>query len=109
MKQKFYIFLFVSLFLLAFSDGGVDITINVQPSEDNSTSDILITVVQGEPEFSYYLCDKEPWSGGTIIKEKGPVHDQHHVFKNIDHGTYFVAVRDKNKSLKGEYITIKKK
>ncbi len=107
MKKQFYTLLGILVFLFAFSSG-VEIKVDVHSAENETgNAQITITVLQGEPEFTYLLCDKEPWDGGQIIEKTKPVLTKTHTFKNIEPGTYFIAVRDKSKSLKGEYISIK--
>ncbi len=108
MKKYFYTLLGIIFFLFAFSKG-IEIDIAVQPVDNKANkNNITITVMQGEPDLTYSLYDKEPWTqGGTLIKKSAPIPDYSYTFHNINKGTYYILVIDGKNNLKGRYITMK--
>lgn len=55
---------------------------------------IEVTIEQGEPEYIYFLYDKEPWQGGNKINESGPTYNNIIVFENLPAGRYFAGAID---------------
>ena len=77
---------------------GQEFSINVDSSpvsiEEGTDGAVEITIIQGEPEYKYFLYDSEPWQDGNKIRSSNPTYDNTHIFENLPAGRYFAGAID---------------
>lgn len=77
---------------------GQEFGINVESSpvstEEGTDGSIEVIIVQGEPEYIYFLYDSEPWQDGDQIRSSNPTYDNTYIFENLPAGRYFAGAID---------------
>ncbi len=58
--------------------------------------DVAVTILTGEPEFTYSLWDAEPWENGNEIETSGKTNSLNYTFSNLNRKPYFIVVSDKD-------------
>ena len=89
------ILIFISMNINIF---GQDLTIQVDSepvsTEAGTDGTIEVMVNAGEPEYTYFLYDNEPWQNANQIEKSGPTFNSRFVFENLPAGRYFAGVID---------------
>ena len=62
--------------------------------EEGTDGKIEVIIEQGEPEYIYFLYDKEPWQGGNLVIKSDPTLNNVFVFENLPAGRYFAGAID---------------
>ena len=89
------ILIFISMNVKIF---GQDLIIQVDSepvsTEAGTDGKIEVIVNAGEPEYTYFLYDNEPWQNANLIEKSGPAFRNSYVFENLPAGRYFAGVID---------------
>ncbi len=100
MNSKKHIVLLSLILITVFSSSfirseGINFTTKVNLIS-NDRIDIEITVISGEPEFTYSLWENEPWENGREIENSGKTGSFSYTFRNLSRKPYFVMVYGKD-------------
>lgn len=90
-----FILVFIAMNIKIF---GQDLAIQVYSgpvsTEAGTDGTIEVIVSAGEPEYTYFLYDNEPWQDASQIEKSGPTFNSSQVFENLPAGRYFAGVID---------------
>jgi hypothetical protein len=74
----------------------LNIQVNSEPVSTEAGSDGKIEVIvdTGEPEYTYFLYDNEPWQNANQIEKSAPTFNNRYIFEGLPAGRYFAGVID---------------
>ena len=72
------------------------IQVNSEPASTEAGSDGKIEVIvnTGEPDYTYFLYDNEPWQNANQIEKSAPTFSTSYIFEGLPAGRYFAGVID---------------
>lgn len=70
------------------------------------TADVTVTVIKGEPDFSFFLMTNDPLKGEVLMQSE-PSGKKSHTFKNVKPGRYLLKITDQTGIQTGKTIIIK--
>jgi hypothetical protein len=72
------------------------IQVNSEPVSTEAGADGKIEVIieSGEPEYTYFLYDNEPWQNANQIEKSNPTYNTRYIFEDLPAGRYFAGVID---------------
>jgi len=72
------------------------IQVNSEPVSTEAGSDGKIEVIieTGEPDYTYFLYDNEPWQNANQIEKSAPTFNSRYIFEGLPAGRYFAGVID---------------
>jgi hypothetical protein len=91
---------------------GQDLVIQVRSeavsTEAATDGKIEVIIDTGEPEYVFFLYDKEPWQDANQIRKSAPTFDSRYVFEDLPAGRYFAGVIDNSgkSTFKEIYVNI---
>lgn len=82
-----------------------EVNVNYTQKSTGTIADITVTVMKGNPVFTYYLTTNHPVKGKVLLKSE-PTKKKSYVFKGVKPGIYFVKVEDNRGLPAGESVVI---
>ena len=91
------ILIFISMFTKVIGQDLI-IQVNSEPVSTKAGSDgkIEVLIDTGEPEYTYFLYDNEPWQNANLIEKSDPTFSSRSIFEGLPAGRYFAGVIDKS-------------
>lgn len=69
-------------------------------------ANITVTVIKGEPEFTFYLMTNDLLKGEVLMQSE-PTNKKSYTFKNVNPGKYLLKITDNTGIQTGKTIIIK--
>ena len=100
MKKIILITCFLIFISMNIKITGQDLSIQIDAkpvsTEAGADGTIEVMVDVGEPEYTYFLYDNEPWQNAKQVEKSDPTFNSRYVFENLPAGRYFAGVIDKS-------------
>jgi hypothetical protein len=82
-----------------------DIQIKYVHEASGTTADITVTVLEGQPGFTYYLMTNDPIKGEVLAKSE-KTRKKTWVFRGVRPGKYFLKIEDSTGIQAGKTVNI---